>query len=99
MLPLRRNSLDDLDRLIADFCDRYANPKTAGDYRHTLTQLFRTTERRHPDELTETDLLKFCTAGSPANNTVFQRYAKVRTFTTLVRSHGPDSPRPGRSTT
>ena len=81
VLPLRPNSPDDLARLIAEFCERYDNPKTAGDYRRTLTQLFRTTGRRHPAELTETDLLKFCTSGSPANNTVFQRSAKVRTFT------------------
>lgn len=58
----------------------FSNPKTAGDYRRTLTHLFRWTTRRHPSQLTESDLLAWCTSGNPANNTVYQRTSKVCTF-------------------
>ena len=63
-----------------EFTRRYSNEKTACDYRRTLTHLFRWAGRRHPAHLTESDLLAWCTSGSPANNTVYQRTSKVCTF-------------------
>ncbi len=69
-----------LAAIIHAFCQRYPNAKTAYDYRSTLRRLFAHTRRTHPADLTEADLLDFCTAGDPANNTVYQRVAKVRTF-------------------
>ena len=53
---------------------------TALDYRKTLTHLFRWTTRRHPSQLTEGDLLAWCTSGNPANNTVYQRTSQVCVF-------------------
>jgi integrase len=38
------------------------------------------TGRGHPAELTEGDLIGFCTAGHPANNTVYQRCTKAAAF-------------------
>ena len=70
----------DLLGILREYCRRYANPKTAYDYRSTLERLFRQTGRQHPAELTEADLLAFCTTGNPANNTVYQRSTKVVTF-------------------
>jgi hypothetical protein len=67
--------------LVEDFTARYANTKTADDYCKSLNQLFRVTGRRHPAELTETDLVRWCTVdGSPANNTVRQRCSKACTL-------------------
>jgi integrase len=70
----------DLDELIAEFCRRYPNPKTALDYRSMLRRLFLLTGRGHPAELSEGDLIAFCAAGDPANNTVYQRCTKAATF-------------------
>ena len=87
-----------------EFTHRYSNPKTASDYRRSLTHLFRWTTRRHPSQLTESDLLAWCTSGNPANNTVYQRTSQVCTFLRwcLREGHlgrnpaehlrGPDSP-------
>lgn len=69
-----------MDAIVDEFCRRYSNPKTADDYRRTLLRLFELTGRTHPDQLTETDLLSWCTSGNPANNTVYQRTSKVMTF-------------------
>jgi hypothetical protein len=44
-----------------------------------LTDLFRWTGKRHPSQLTEADLLGWCTCRNPANNTVYQRTSKART--------------------
>jgi integrase len=65
---------------VREFLDRYDNRNTRDDYARTLTRLFADSGRQHPRELTETDLLRFCTAGNPANNTVYQRASQVRTF-------------------
>jgi integrase len=70
----------DLLASLDQFSRRYWNHKTAEDYRNTLTRLFRHTGRRHPAELTEADLIGFCTTGNPANNTVYQRRTKIATF-------------------
>ena len=71
-----------------DFVRRYSNPKTALDYRRTLAHLFRWTTRYHPCQLTESDLLAWCTSGNPANNTVYQRTSKVCTFLRWCQRHG-----------
>jgi integrase len=85
---------EDLDGLIDEFCHRYPNPKTAFDYRNTLRGLFVHTGCGHPAELSEGDLIEFCTAGKLANNTVYQRCAKTATFLrwcllTGVITHNP----------
>jgi hypothetical protein len=66
--------------LIDEFCRRYPNQATAAVYRSELQKLFRLTGRGHPQELSEGDLIAFCTAGNPANNTVYQRRSKASTF-------------------
>ena len=71
-----------------EFTHRYSNPKTASDYRRSLTHLFRWTTRRHPSQLTESDLLAWCTAGNPANNTVYQRTSKACTFLRWCQREG-----------
>ena len=58
--------------LLDQFTHRYSNEKTAGDHRRTLTHLFRWTGRRHPTDLTERDLLAWCTLGNPGSNIVNQ---------------------------
>jgi integrase len=80
--------------VIDEFCRRYPNPKTAFDYRNTLRRLFLLTGCGHPSELSDADLIAFCTAGDPANNTVYQRCAKTATFLrwcelTGVITHNP----------
>jgi hypothetical protein len=70
----------DLLGIIDRFAGRYPNARTAESYRRTLRQLFRQAGRQHPAELTEADLIAFCTSGNPANNTVYQRRSWVRTF-------------------
>jgi site-specific recombinase XerC len=62
------------------FTRRYSNPNTAAEYRRRLTHLFRWTGRRHPSQLTDADLLEWCTSGNPANNTVYQHTSQVSTF-------------------
>ena len=79
VLPLSP-AVSDLLGIIDEFCGRYANAKTSYDYRRTLARLFRYTGRRHPAELTERDLLDWCTSENPANNTVYQRATKATTF-------------------
>jgi integrase len=64
------------------FTDRYANPKTRQHYSSELRELFTGTGRRHPTELTETDVLRWC-AGlrrPAANNTVRNRLSLAATF-------------------
>jgi integrase len=70
----------ELASILAEFTGRYPNPKTAADARKTLEQLFRYSGRQRPADLTETDLLSWATHGDPANNTVYQRTSKARTF-------------------
>jgi hypothetical protein len=79
VVPLRPPA-GDLGELIDEFCRRYPNPKTAADYRGMLRRLFVWSGRNHPAELSEADLIAFCTAGDPANNTVYQRSTKAATF-------------------
>jgi hypothetical protein len=62
----------DLLGIIDRFADRYPNPRTAESCRRALRQLFRLTGRRHPAELTEADLIAFCTCDNPAKNTVYR---------------------------
>jgi integrase len=45
-----------------------------------LNQLFRHAGKVHPADVTEADLIAWSTHGSPANNTVYQRSSKARTF-------------------
>ena len=59
--------------IIDEFCRRYPNDKTAFDYRSTLRRLFAHAGVDHAAQLTEADLLGYCTPGNPANNTVYQR--------------------------
>lgn len=49
-----------------------------------MVRLFRLTGADHPADLREADLIAFCTAGDPANNTVYQRVTKVCTFLILA---------------
>jgi integrase len=70
----------ELAGIIQEFTDRYPNAKTAADARKMLAQLFRHAGKSDPADLTETDLLSWATHGSPANNTVYQRASKARTF-------------------
>ena len=53
-----------------------------------LTQLFRHSGRAHPAELTEDDLLIWATHGNPANNTVYQRVCRARTFLRWCERYG-----------
>jgi hypothetical protein len=69
-----------LPAIIDEFCRRYPNAKTAFDYRSSLRRLFAHAGVDHPAHLTEGDLLAYCTAGNPANNTVYQRTTKVLAF-------------------
>lgn len=50
--------------------------------------MFAITGRGHPGELSEGDLIAFCTAGDPANNTVYQRVSKVAAFTEWCLGQG-----------
>lgn len=79
--PTTTNLLD----LVDDFCDRYPNDETRRQYRRWLHELHRDTGRRHPTDLTEADLIHWCTTSAVtgralANNTVHQRRSLVRTF-------------------
>jgi integrase/recombinase XerC len=49
----------------------------------------------HPARLTEADLLAYCTAGNPANNTVYQRTTKVLTFLRWCERSGLIETNPG----
>ncbi len=61
--------------------NRYTAPKTRTDLTNTIHQLFRFTGHHHPSELTEDDLLNWARHGNPANNTVYSRQSRARTFT------------------
>jgi integrase len=76
----RLGDTGDLTQVLDQFCRRYSNPKTADDYRRTLSALFRFAAVRHPAELTEADLLVWCPSGAVANNTVYNRATKASTF-------------------
>jgi hypothetical protein len=84
-----------LSEIIDQFCRRYPNAKTALDYRSSLRCLFRHAGVNHPAHLTEADLLGYCTAGNPANNTVYQRTTKVLTFLRWCEREGLIQQNPG----
>ncbi len=68
--------------LVAAFAERYPNPKTRHQYVAELGSLFRVTGRRHPTELTDAEVFRWC-AGLDrpvANNTVRNRLSRVTTF-------------------
>jgi integrase len=50
--------------------------------------LFALTGRSHPAEVSEGDIIEFCSAGDPANNTVYQRVSKVAAFTAWCLRQG-----------
>jgi integrase len=50
--------------------------------------LFALTGGGHPGELSEGDIIEFCSAGDPANNTVYQRVSKVAAFTAWCLRQG-----------
>ncbi|MGD0286662.1 MAG: tyrosine-type recombinase/integrase [Acidimicrobiales bacterium] len=70
-----------LTAIVDEFVNRYTAPKTRVDLTNTLHQLFRYTGRKHPCELTENDLLDWARHNNPANNTVYSRQSRARTFT------------------
>jgi len=92
--------------IIGAFCDRYPNTNTNDHYRRLLTDLFRTTGRRHPADLTEQDLIVWCSGPGKqmANNSIRSRIALARTFLGWCLRHayvavnpmdeaaGPDGP-------
>jgi integrase len=49
----------------------------------------------HPAQLTEADLVGYCTAGNPANNTVYQRTTKVLSFLRWCEATGLVEHNPG----
>lgn len=63
----------ELEALISEFAGRYANPGSSVKAVKTIHRLFLHAGKRHPDQLTEADIVGFCTAGQAANNTVYQR--------------------------
>ncbi len=92
--------------IVGAFCDRYPNPNTNDHYRRLLNDLFRTSNRRHPRDLTEQDLIDWCSGAGRriANNSVRSRIALARTFlgwclrndhvadNPMVDAAGPDGP-------
>ena len=75
-------ALTNAQDLILGFTDRYANPTTRQHYGSEIRELFTGTGRRHPAELTETDVLRWC-AGlrrPAANDTVRNRLSLAATF-------------------
>jgi hypothetical protein len=62
---IRLTSDGQLAEIVASFVARYPNAKTAGDYAKTLRLLFERSGRRHPSEVTETDLISFCASDHP----------------------------------
>lgn len=103
-IVLLHPELDQLQAIIAAFVNRYTTPKSRADLTNTLQQLFRYSGRQRPADLTEDDLLNWARHGNPANNTVYSRQSRARTFTkwclrkgyvqTDVAEHlrDPDSP-------
>ncbi|MHB1853971.1 MAG: hypothetical protein ACYCS2_02800, partial [Acidimicrobiales bacterium] len=62
-----------------------------------LSQLFRHSGRRHPDELTEADLSAWITNAQPANNTIRQRLSTARTFLRWAVRNGHATTNPADS--
>src|SRR5205807_1175867 len=81
---------DEASRIVADFLTRYPNPATASQYRSKLADLFATSGARHPADLTEADLIRWCTGNGAklANNTIRQRISSVRTYFGWCRRAG-----------
>jgi integrase len=83
-------ALAELAVVIDEFCGRYSNPNTRGQYHTQLWLLFQHTGARHPSDLTERGVLAWCTAPpdprshqratTVANNTVRTRAKVARTF-------------------
>jgi hypothetical protein len=65
--------------LIAGLAERYPNPKTRHQYVAELGDLFRVTGRRHPSELTDAEVFRWCTGlgRQVGNNTVRNRLSRV----------------------
>lgn len=78
----------ELDALISEFAGRYANPGSSVKAVKTIHRLFLHAGKRHPDQLTEADIVGFCTAGQAANNTVYQRLSWAGTFLTWCYGNG-----------
>jgi integrase len=91
-LPTDRS---ELDALIDAFVARYTNRQTRRMYRTDLALLFASTGRRHPDDLTEADVLAWCAGNGRhlANNTVRSRLSHVRTFLRWAVRTGHTTPR------
>jgi integrase len=68
--------------LIDEFLSRYVNRATRRIYALNLSELFASTGRQHPNDLTEADVLAWCAGNGRqlANNTVRSRLSHVRTF-------------------
>lgn len=67
---------------------RYPNRVTARNGRGLLRELFRHSGRSHPSQLTEADVLAWATHGNPANNSVYTRLSKARTFLRWCQREG-----------
>jgi len=82
--------------LIAEFARRYSNALTRHQYVAELTALFAHSGRSHPAQLSEADVLTWCTSLTadgrrPANNTIRNRLSRVCTFLRwCVRSEQAD---------
>jgi len=78
---------------VADFLTRYASEKTRRANEQILLSAFRHAGKRHPEQLTTTDVVTYATGrthqgGDPANNTVRNRFMIVREFLRYCRSEG-----------
>jgi integrase len=78
----------DLAAIIEEFTERYPNRNTRNDARRMLMQLFRYSGKTHPATLTEADLVRWVTHDTPANNTVYTRGSKARTFLRWCEKNG-----------
>lgn len=83
---------DPLDGLIEEFLTRYSNRRTRQQNGFRVRDLFRSTGRRWPSELTEADLFRWTTA-VPADNSVRQRLSTVQVFFRWCLRHGQGSRR------
>ena len=79
IIPLHRPSA--AHQLVEAYCHRYTNSITAKQRRSVLNQLLDYTGTDNLNDLTETAIIRWCTHGDPANNTVYCRIGYVRTFT------------------
>jgi len=72
----------DLAQLLGAFCGRYPNPNTNDHYSRLLRDLFRTSGHTCPAELTESELITWCTGAGKhlANNSIRSRISVARTF-------------------